>query len=53
MKNCGIGLKGIYNFFMLHLEMVMSKELTQKNSKMVTNVTKNDGWEVFKGVDAN
>jgi hypothetical protein len=30
MKNCGMGLRGIYKFFMLHLEKVMTKELSQK-----------------------
>jgi hypothetical protein len=29
MKNCGIGLKGIKKNFMFHLEMVMTKGLSQ------------------------
>jgi hypothetical protein len=43
MKNCGIGLEGIFRFFILHLEVVTIEGLSQKISRVVTNVTKKYG----------
>jgi hypothetical protein len=31
IKNCGIGIGGIYKFFMLHLEVAMTKGLRGPN----------------------
>ncbi len=47
MKICETSLGGIYKFFMLHFE-VMIEGFSQENLGVVTNVTKKDGWEVFR-----
>jgi hypothetical protein len=48
MKNYGTSLRRIYNFFMLHFEVMITEGLDQKSLGVVIGVTKKVGWEVLK-----
>jgi len=47
MKNFGTNLKGICKSSVIHHEVVVTKGLNQKNSRMVTHVAKKYGLRVF------